>query len=651
MKLSTRLVALVVLTVVVATVVMAQPVRKDAVWARMVPAGTITLDGVLNEAAWSKAESIRVQWGVNFADPGSGYRGESGVNGGSTPTDSTDAMIKFLASTDNKLYIAVHCKDKSIGGGLFNHFDGFLMNMRDRSKADRPVPAFEYFYGWVTEGWADPATGAVGASPGFFGWAGGKRTDSTGGIPNSQIWNAATKVWGTSNADTNAAGANVADTAWVTELEFTLSHRGYDVAKTGGDIVMFNISIYDNDYEWPMDTTKQSGNRTWLQGPWGNASAYSHLRIWADPTVTTSTTTLPALPYDLSIYHASTDVVPVIDGQLNDAVWDRVPGFRIKYGDAAVRNGYRNTMPYRSGQFQPEVNGQRADVLDPADALVRMFFKGDTLFVGVDVSDKVVQDRDEFDRQDGLRLLLKDRSERDAAENILVTREIFIRVDSAGTMYLGGYAPVLASDTIAAEKRGSRFALGLKTGTTVDTIGSQEDNGYQIEMKINLRALGYAAGRGDGALWVGALLLDGDTFGSSGVPPYGNRVWFAQEGAWNDGPAFAYMDPTLVTAVEGEVGAVPASFEVFAAYPNPFNPSTTIGFALPQMANVKILVFDVLGRLVSSRTLYGLSAGRQGYQFDASGLTSGAYVYQVQMLDMTTGNIVAAQTGKMMLVK
>lgn len=639
-----RVVALVLLLTVAAVAVMAQPVRKDAVWARTVPSGTITLDGILNEAAWAKAESIAVQWGANAGDPGSGYRGESGVGGGVSPTDPTNALIKFLVS-GNKLYLGIRCNDKSVGGGLFNQFDGFLMNLRDRSKADRPVPPFEYFYGWVTEGWADPSLDSPTALPGFFGWAGGKRTDSSNGVPNSQIWNAVTKVIGSQNDDAKL------DTAWVTELEFNLTPRGYDVTKTGGDIVMFNISIYDSDWRWPLDTTRVTGNRTWLQGPWGNASAYSHLRIFANPTVTTSTTALPAFPYDLTVYNAQSFTAPNIDGKLDELVWKNTPSFDIRFGDLTLRNSYKNTLPYRSGQFQPTIFGSKADVLDPADASVKMFFKNDTLYIGVDVRDKIVQYIPVFDRYDGFRLIVKDRTARDEAEHHLLTRELFVRVDSSAKKYAyEGQSAWITSDTIA--NKGSRIVLGLNTGTTVDTLGAQEDKGYQIEMKLNLRALGYPAGRGDGALFVSALLLDGDSFGNTGIAPYGNRVWYGQESAWPDGPAFAYMDPgAVLTSVEDGPGTVPATFEVYGAYPNPFNPSTTIAFSLPQQANVKIVVYDVLGRSVANRTLYGLSAGRQGYRFDAAGLTSGSYFYQVQMLDASSGEVLGVHSGKIMLVK
>ncbi len=637
---------------VITALTVAQPKRPDAVWGRQVPAGTITLDGLLNEPAWAKAESLSLKWNGNAGDPGSGQFKENGVD----PTDPTDATVKFLVGANNKLYIAVYAKDKSIGGGLFNQFDGILMDLRDKKNKDantgmaRPV---EIFYGWVSEDWADNTLSKGNKKPGYFGMEGGHRdslcTNSDlgdAGIVNKNIWNAVTKVYGTTNNDSTVGSV---DTAWVTEFEFDLTRRGYDVSKSGGDIVMWSMSLYDADYRWPIDTTKVAGNRTWIQCPWGNAAAYSHLRIFSDPTVTLNSA-LPTVGYDVTIYDGKNHNAPNVDGKLDEAVWKNVPGFNIKFGDNALRASYKNTMPFRSGQFQPEVWGVKADVLNPADATVKMFFKADTLYVGVDVRDQVVQYRPEFDRQDGFRFMPKSRTERDNGEKNLLSREIYVRVDTSAKKYaLEGYANELVADTNA--NKGSKIALGLNAGTTVDTLGASADAGYQIEMKINLRALGYAAGRNDGLFWFGALLNDGDTFGNT-LPAYGNRVWFGQEGTWPDGPGLAYMDPTMiVSSVKAGDKTVPGSFELYGAYPNPFNPSTTIEFSLPQASNVKVAVYDMLGRVVSEKMMYGLGEGRQGYQFNASSFASGAYIYRVQMLDASTNEVLSSKVGKMVLMK
>jgi hypothetical protein len=220
---------------VITALSVAQPKRPDAMWGRQVPAGTITLDGVLNEAAWAKAESVQIKWNGNAGDPGSGQFKENGVD----PTDPTDATVKFLVGANNKLYVSVYAKDKSIGGGLFNQFDGFLINLRDKKNKDvntGMANPYEFFYGWVSEDWADNTLNKGNVKPGFFGWAGGHRDSICNdanhgdqGIKNKDIWNAFTKVLRLH--EQRFDGRMLSDTAWVTELEFDLARRGYDVAK------------------------------------------------------------------------------------------------------------------------------------------------------------------------------------------------------------------------------------------------------------------------------------------------------------------------------------------------------------------------------------------------------------------------------------
>ncbi|MEK7819020.1 MAG: T9SS type A sorting domain-containing protein [Bacteroidota bacterium] len=638
--------------IVMTAVTVAQPTRPDAIWGKQIPNGAITLDGILNEAAWAKADSIVMKWNGNAGDPGSGQTKEGGV---AVPTDPIDATLKFLVSPNGKLYIGVYAKDKSVGGGGWAQFDAMLFNLRDKKWKDQNTliaSPYEFFYGWVAEGWADPTLNTGNKPPGFFGWSNGHRDSTSGhdrdkGAKNKDIWNAVTKVIG---GEVNNDSTGGQDQAWVTEFEIDLPRRGYDVANVNGDILMFSLALWDSDYRWPLDTSKVNSARAWVQGPWGNASAYSHLRIFTNPSVTTSTTNPGALPYDLTIYNGVNHSVPTIDGQLTENVWKSAPSYDIRFGDAAVRNSYKNTIPFRSGQFQPEVYGKKESIVDPADANVKMFFKADTLYVGIHVKDKAVQFRPEFDRQDGFRFMPKSRTERDDIEKYLTSREIIVRIDSSANKYaLEGYSKVITSDTIA--NKGSKIVLGLNTGTTVDTLGNNIDNGYNIEMKLNLRALGYSAGRNDGLFWFGGLLFDGDSFGST-LPPYGNRVWIAQEGTWPDGPLCAYLDVnSIVTSVDPSLNIIPEKFELFGAYPNPFNPTTNIEFSLPQVSNVKIQVFDIIGRVIAEKTIYGLSIGRQAYHFDATGLTSGSYIYRIQMLDGKTNQELSSKVGKMILMK
>ena len=89
------------------------------------------------------------------------------------------------------------------------------------------------------------------------------------------------------------------------------------------------------------------------------------------------------------------------------------------------------------------------------------------------------------------------------------------------------------------------------------------------------------------------------------------------------------VDPT--TAVETSDGIHPADFALHQNYPNPFNPVTAIQFDLPQQGHVTVCIYDILGRKVATIMNQRLNAGQHEIQFDAAGLASGIYFYQIRM--------------------
>jgi hypothetical protein len=604
--------------------------RTDAVWARSTAGAAITLDGRLDEAAWSSAEAIRVQYPISTnMIPGSGWFNEGGV----IAEDKTDATIRFLTK-DNWLYLGITVKDASVGGGLFNRFDGFLMNLRAHESANRPAPPFEYFYAWVAEPWADTTLAKEGALPGFFGFAGGKR-DSV----NSQIWNAATTVQGLSNNDA------APDQGYTSEIAINLTKRGYDVLRTQGDIMEFNMSIYDADWQWPLDVARYSSNRTWLQGPWGNASFFNVLRIHARPDVTINSGAAPSIAAEIIVPSAGANPAPAIDGKLDETIWSKAPGLDLRYGDDALRNSYPSNGPFRSGQFQPEIGGVRAAVLDPADATLKWFFKDNWLYLGVDVRDQGVWANANQDQWDGIQIFINDRSTL-SGDNVLLTRTLTARVDAGGALFVDNYLKELVASN------GAQAALALKPNTTVSNF-SDIDEGYTIEIALDLTKFGYPAGRGDGVLYIGATLYDGDEFANA-TDNYGNRVWWMRERENNAGPAWAHMDPnTVITGVAEQAveGGIPKVFTLYGNYPNPFNPSTSISFGMPEAGFVTLKVFDILGRNVVSKPLGVREAGKHVEVFEAKAFASGIYFYRLHMTTAGAKKNSSTLYGRMMVIK
>lgn len=119
------------------------------------------------------------------------------------------------------------------------------------------------------------------------------------------------------------------------------------------------------------------------------------------------------------------------------------------------------------------------------------------------------------------------------------------------------------------------------------------------------------------------------TWGSDGKPA-GATEWF--------GIPLVAVNPTP--------GApLPAGYSVFQNYPNPFNPMTTISYTLPRAGHISVVVYDVLGRQVANLVNGMQPAGQHQTVFDARGVGSGMYFYQLSV----DGNFVGVRS--MMLVK
>ncbi len=97
------------------------------------------------------------------------------------------------------------------------------------------------------------------------------------------------------------------------------------------------------------------------------------------------------------------------------------------------------------------------------------------------------------------------------------------------------------------------------------------------------------------------------------------------------------------TSVEQESGIAKA-FALSQNFPNPFNPSTSISFSIPQASLVSLKVYDVLGKEVASLLNETKNAGNYKVNFDASKLSTGLYIYR-----LVSANSVLSK--KMLLVK
>jgi hypothetical protein len=86
----------------------------------------------------------------------------------------------------------------------------------------------------------------------------------------------------------------------------------------------------------------------------------------------------------------------------------------------------------------------------------------------------------------------------------------------------------------------------------------------------------------------------------------------------------------ITVSNEDDRADTPDNFRLDAAYPNPFNPTTTLRFALLQSGEVSLAVYDVLGRQVLTQNLGAMYAGEHRHALDMSGQPSGTYLVRMQ---------------------
>ncbi len=137
------------------------------------------------------------------------------------------------------------------------------------------------------------------------------------------------------------------------------------------------------------------------------------------------------------------------------------------------------------------------------------------------------------------------------------------------------------------------------------------------------------------------------TIQNSGTTKRLNEVWFI-----NNDTGFIAGDSGLllvtynggVTSLSQNNQLIPGQFILYQNFPNPFNPSTSMRFDIPRHSDVKLTVYNLLGKEVKILVNESLDPGSYEYKFDAGGLPSGIYYFQLKSTNIL-------QTKKMVVVK
>ncbi|MFA6455418.1 MAG: right-handed parallel beta-helix repeat-containing protein [Bacteroidota bacterium] len=143
---------------------------------------------------------------------------------------------------------------------------------------------------------------------------------------------------------------------------------------------------------------------------------------------------------------------------------------------------------------------------------------------------------------------------------------------------------------------------------------------------------------------IGAGVTSALVFGATLNAPLFDYLNTPRPRAAGTKPDIGAVESDLSTDVEELSENIPTSFGLSQNFPNPFNPSTTIRYALPSSANVKLVIYDLLGREIATLVNEEQSAGWKEVQWNAMNVSSGIYFYK-----LTAGTFI--ETKKMLMVK
>lgn len=121
---------------------------------------------------------------------------------------------------------------------------------------------------------------------------------------------------------------------------------------------------------------------------------------------------------------------------------------------------------------------------------------------------------------------------------------------------------------------------------------------------------------------VGADTFQVDMDNGSGSITVGNQSFVIDPLNW-------ILKSGLVLQGDFEHAGLPQELQLYANYPNPFNPVTTIIYDIPTLTRVTVVVYDLLGRTVAILADETHEPGNYSLQWNASGLPSGTYIYQL----------------------
>ena len=615
--------------------------REDARYVRIMQGSEdVVIDGV-EDPIWAMADSVVLGYGQTAYLPSSGYSWKEGEH---IPGDSANVVFKCLYKNPY-IYLLFKVKDKNVGGvdweqsdGMiisFRGYVGYVNNMLIQKTHDLTghYPwdyRFEHFpmFGWKWAGLSSqPAPGSQPILKGLSIVDGGGDTSLT-------RWEQFTSVVGGLSYD------SLDDQGWISEHRMRIDSMGFNV---NGGVIPFSFCMWDGDGFMDSSATNNRFNKTWWGNEWNETWYYSALFI--DPNVTTSSPGGLIPPVDYTIPRLREGDAVTIDGDLSEWKMDNTLHFKAKWGDEAGFDSINGTGKWASGYQETNWNNYPT-VVDGPEVNYWLTYDDTCLYVSAQVTDGIVTVPGAGNRKDGITFFMVTRKYQIGSGIMGNVKKLTVNIDSSGNAQAG-------DDLIAmADTGGVDFALMLGDQTDVND-NNNFDNGYYVELKIPFASFAYPEDLGDSVVFIGAMVNDIDVFDDANSNYYAQAWWFK---GWNGdkgqlSPAWVALGPPNLPNGVNDKAMIPATIKLMDNYPNPFNPSTTIKYSINVNADVTLSVYNILGQTVSEMKQSNVPIGYNEFNFNATGLSSGVYFYQLKISKSSDSKVTRTQVKKMVLLK
>lgn len=419
----------------------------------------------------------------------------------------------------------------------------------------------------------------------------------------------ATKKEGTIVNDTTQI-----DAGYTAELVIHLDVLGYtdDVQE-----VAINMNIFDPDKQ----TGKAGENgvigsyhKSWWGSEWGNDRK---IRL-ADPPLRVA---------------YSTDTGITLDGELTEEFWNGAESVTVGKGSNTSSGGYYMQWGHPTNEYT-----------DQSQAVIKFVHKGTDLYIGVESNDESVCKWTGWEA-DGLFLWMTNKGDPRPTDRMEIKTMYFSANEGDSAVHeISTATPAGSTDGVSFEPEG--------TVTHTETNGP--DAGYSIEVVVHTDYFGYSIGD---TVLLSTVIYDidyasADAYTDS-TSDFAPNWWGTQWCDVNFEKYYLYRAVVLspeASAIEADftLGTV-REYRLQQNYPNPFNPTTTISYNLPVNSNIKIEIFDILGKKVNiifagNQTAGSHQAVWNGRDMAGNLVPSGIYFYRLATPQFN-------QVKKMMLMK